>query len=527
MIPQINKINVSSGMCVIENGRLCVAANATIYPRLNQVKENLMKTLTALVEDNGDVSDIIIKAYKTAAELHGRTLRKSRDCLYIIHPLSVAYSLASLKVPPDIIAAAILHDTVEDCNYTIDAMAKEFCGPIPEIVDAVTKVTKDGDPLFNDAPEDIVTQYRDELTQNKLYEAQYWYEALLVKLADREHNLSTISALPLERAQSIARSTRKSLLIPAKALGIRYYSITLENYCLRILDRNLYADIQSARDEILRKNGPKMSLFTKNLIQDLDRSPFHPSTHRPLSPYQSKTPNRTLLVSEINQQLIRCQLSSYFRKQDVYLEEIVFTYSDEICTHPFSLFFDIYYKNLFPKGVQIQYPVPILDGTACHLILTDSMENNYSIWLVPEDQIKAFYLGEQILDIEDIHSSPQKKLSNKMTVYSYNIERATKREHRVPPHITALDLAFEIQTDMAKSATGCYIRRDTGFSPKDAPQPLSKVLEEGDIVSYIADYKGPYDFHYHVTIDSFLAVTTTRAKAALVAHFKSELNLPT
>lgn len=522
MIPRIDKINVPTGVRILENGQLCVDSHSSVYTHLDQIQKSLMKTLTMLVEDNGDDPDIIIKAYQKAHDLHGRTLRKSCDCLYITHPLSVAYSLASLKAPPDLIAAALLHDTVEDCSYTIDAMSKQFHSPIPEIVDAVTKVTKNDDSLFLEVPEDIVTQYRNELTQDKLYEADHWYEALLVKLADREHNLSTISALPLEQAQRIAKNTQIALLTPAKMLGIRYYAITLENYCLKILDPNLYADIQSTRDEILRKNGPKMTLFTKDLIQDLAGGPFQPSAHRPLSPNQNKSPNRTLLVSEINSQLISSQLDSCFRKQDVYLEEIVLTYSDELCVRPFSAFFDIYYKNLFPKGIQLKYPSSILDGVAYHLILTDPLENNYSVWLVPQEQIQAFYLGTQLLNMADTHPPQQKKLSKKMTVYSYNMRKATKREHRVPPNITALDLAFEFNAELAKCATGCYVRRDTGFSPKDGPMPLSTVLGEGDIVSYVADYSGPNALQYHISFDSFLDVTTLQAKIALVSHFKSQ-----
>lgn len=520
MLPQIEKINVPAGVRILENGRLCIDKNATVYDGLDRVQKSLMGMLTTLVEQNGDNPDIIIKAYQTAAEMHGRTLRKSCDCLYIVHPLSVAYSLASLKASPDIIAAALLHDTVEDCAYTLSAMSQNFHSPISEIVDAVTKVSEYDDAVFNEAPEDIVKQHKDELTQSKLYEADHWYEALLVKLADREHNLSTISALSPDQARKIAKKTQSALLAPAKKLGIRYYDIALENYCLKILDPNLYADIQSTRDEILRKNGPRMTIFTKDLIRELDGSPFRPSTHRPLSPNQNKSFNRTLRVAEINRQITGHQLSSCFRKQDVYLEEIVLTYPAGLRGNPFAEFFNVYYKRLFPQGIHLQYPSPTLDGASCHLILTDLLENNYSVWLVPQNQIRAFYLGLPLSNMENADSSQQKRLSNKMTVYSYNMKKHTKREHRVPSNITALDLAFEFQPELAKCATGCYVRRDTCFSPKDAAQPLYTQLSDGDIVSYIADYYGPNKFQYHVTLDSFLSVTTTRAKVALVDYFK-------
>lgn len=523
MLPQINKIAVPPGAYITENGRWCIAANTSFYSRLDQVQKDLAKALEELVQNNGDKIDIIMRAYQKAVEMHGRTLRKSGDCLYITHPLSAAYSLASLKAPPDIIAAALLHDTVEDCGYTISELSQNFHSPIPEIVDAVTKADWDDTAFFHEAPKEILKQHRDELTQDKLYEARYWYESLLVKLADREHNLSTISALPPEQAQEIAKKTASSLLAPAKKLGIRYYAITLENYCLKILEPHLYTDIQSTRDEILRRNGPKMTAFTKELIRDLAGSPFQPSAHRPLPPNRNKAPNRTLLVSEIHRQIVCQQLSSCFRKQDVYLEEIVLTYAPERCAQPFSAFFDRYYQRLFPRGVQLQYPDPILDNSSYHLILTDFLENNYSIWLVPQNQIQAFYLGSPLLNMESDSSHRQNRLSNKMTVYSYNMRKSTKREHRVQPGITALDLAFEFQPELAKCATGCRIRRDTCFSKNDRPLPLSTTLADGDIVSYIADYSGPNDLQYHVTLDSFLDVTTTRAKIALVSHFKTQL----
>ena len=223
--------------------------------------------------------------------------------------------------------------------------------------------------------------------------------------------------------------------------------------------------------------------------------------------------------------MLNKHLNGYFWKQDIYLAEVILTYSPNLMGNPFSVFFDLYYDKLFPQGIFLQYfnqDVNDLNDLGYHFILTDSQENHYSIWLVPQNQIKAFYLGS-LLNTAKSRLHKNKRFSNKMIVYSYNQKTRKKREHQVPSKITALDLAFEFQPDLAKCVTGCYIRRDINFSSDDKVLPPGTFLNEGDIVSYIADYDGPSQFHYHISIDSFLAVTTVRAKAALVSHFRKQI----
>ena len=155
-------------------------------------------------------SELIMKAYNFANNNHKGQLRKSGEP-YIIHPLQVAYTLATLDLDDETICAALLHDVVEDTNVTIQDLAKEFNESIAEMVDGVTKL---GKLDYSSEKEQQVEDYR------KMFLAMGKdIRVILIKLADRLHNMRTLKYLKRERQIANAKETL-DLYAPIE-MGIR------------------------------------------------------------------------------------------------------------------------------------------------------------------------------------------------------------------------------------------------------------------------------------------------------------------
>ena len=160
----------------------------TIEDILNKMKKNNRKT---------DVK-LITKAYLFAKEKHGEQLRKSGEP-YIIHPLQVAYTLAELGLDDSTICAALLHDVVEDTDITHQDLVNQFGSEIADMVDGVTKLSKLN---YESVEEEQVENYR------KMFLAMGKdIRVIMIKLADRLHNMRTLKYLSRDRQIANAKET--------------------------------------------------------------------------------------------------------------------------------------------------------------------------------------------------------------------------------------------------------------------------------------------------------------------------------
>lgn len=526
MLPKVNKYSTSANDIYTKNGQVCVKYKSVPGRRMHEECNRLKKQLIQRINQYSSADlTTIQRAYEIALQQHGDVLRQSRDCLYTVHPLSVALSLADLQASSDIIIAALLHDTVEDTAFPKEVIAREFNNSVFEIVDAVTEVTKEEVNLKTISPE--ATHARlDELTGDKLLSSDMWYEALLVRLADREHNLDTIEGTSAERARKKAQDTQNFLLPIAKQLGIRYYNTVLEDYCLNILDPDTYNDIKVRRNELLQKNGRIMGEVIKTILNPaFKKNNFYIPPHKPFL----RQDYRTLFPSEILGQLSGHENLRYYSKQDVYLKEVILTFNPLEMENPFSSFFDLFSKILYKNGIMIQYPDFIFDGLCYHVILIDTYENKYSVQLVPSDKIEAFYLGTPLIAAKARDVAKQRERQKKLQVYSYDTLKKRLRSFTVSPNSTALDLAFEVHPTLALCSTACYIRKDNNFTSKDQAYRLSTILNAGDVVTFIADYNStePEKSIYHAELDWFHFLTTAQAKDMLINYFKSKATAST
>ncbi|MCD8325441.1 MAG: bifunctional (p)ppGpp synthetase/guanosine-3',5'-bis(diphosphate) 3'-pyrophosphohydrolase [Lachnospiraceae bacterium] len=186
-----------------------------------------------------DIS-LIEKAYQVARDAHKDQFRKSGEP-YIIHPLYVAIILADLELDKETIAAGLLHDVVEDTVYTKEQLAAEFGQDVADLVDGVTKLEKL--PTFNgDGTADRQEMQAENLRKMFLAMAKD-IRVILIKLADRLHNMRTLKHMPPEKQQRIARETLEIYAPIAERLGIMKIKVELDDLSLKYLEPDVYYDL--------------------------------------------------------------------------------------------------------------------------------------------------------------------------------------------------------------------------------------------------------------------------------------------
>lgn len=178
--------------------------------------------------------DIISKAYEFSREAHKGQERVSGDP-YIIHPLEVGIILAELEMDATTIAAGILHDTVEDTRMSIEQVRAEFGNEIANLVDGVTKLTK--------LPYTTKQEVQAENFRKMFLAMAKDIRVIIIKLADRLHNMRTLKFMPKEKQLQKARETMEIYAPLAHRLGIHKIKWELEDLSFRYLDEKSYYDL--------------------------------------------------------------------------------------------------------------------------------------------------------------------------------------------------------------------------------------------------------------------------------------------
>ncbi len=196
-----------------------------------------------------DDFSLVEKAYKMANGAHSDQLRKSGEP-YIIHPLAVAKILAELELDKESIIAGILHDVVEDTTYTNEDIIREFNEEVALLVDGVTKLTAIS--YTTDKEQIQAENYR------KMFLAMAKdIRVVLIKLADRLHNMRTLKYMPPHKQKEKARETLDIYAPLANRLGISKIKVELEDLALRYLHEEAYYqlvdNISERRDDRINK----------------------------------------------------------------------------------------------------------------------------------------------------------------------------------------------------------------------------------------------------------------------------------
>src|SRR5579871_2513318 len=219
---------------------------------INPVLEPLIKTVRA-THPKADIR-LIDRAYEVAAHWHAGQMRKSGD-LFITHPLAVTTILAELGMNTDTLCAALLHDTVEDTAYTLAELRKEFGDEVATLVDGVTKLDR---VKYGDAAEA-------ETVRKMVVAMSRDIRVLVIKLADRLHNMRTLRYLAREKQERKAREVLEIFAPLAHRLGMNTIKWELEDLAFQTLYPKRYDEIA----RMVSDRAPERERFLQDVVEEV------------------------------------------------------------------------------------------------------------------------------------------------------------------------------------------------------------------------------------------------------------------
>ena len=444
---------------------------------------------------------ILEKAYLFALKCHRDTRRKD-GTLYITHPLETAKILADAGFESSLVAAAFLHDVVEDCGVTVEELEHEFGAMIAGIVDAISKVNDNfaRDPSLTKEDLDVLSDVKfltEATTKNNR-------RAFYIKLADRLHNLRTIEVFPVEQQKEKAAHTRNVLLPAAKMMKIFTLVDQLESLCLKIENPEVYEKICTAyqamlhenRDTLEGENGLKQ--FMLNAC--LDESSL--SKHVASVEFCERYPDSIFrnLMKEKDIHPAKSDFKNYINKKNVPLYNINLIVSDSYEGTAESILFNIYpilHNSRF--GLTITGCGVTSESMARYYRMEDCFKNQFILFVEKEKDLLEYFYGVALsMDGEDDirghiyhinEAQPDEPQQAMMKVHC-----ADGKMIYLPEGSTVIDMAAKLNSDIAICATGAYIN---GSNRK---MPVYTRLREGDIVNIATDYKKGETYNPHASI---------------------------
>ncbi|MFV0436955.1 MAG: HD domain-containing protein [Desulfopila sp.] len=456
-----------------------------------------------MAEIIGDLPDqeVFWDALDFAVEAHEDQWRKSGDA-YILHPCSVARVLAEEMdiTHPEILAAALLHDTVEDVpEVTAEVVGKRFGTYVQAIVEGCTKVTHVSGSK----------QHNSQRTHRKIFSgAALRPEVMLVKLADRLHNLRTLQALPRKKRQRIADETIDIYAPLATVFGL--FSIKRQMYNLALLYK-------------YPKQGAKLNNHIRQLSEASDGREIVDELNRQIVKYGLDA-SVTLLTKElwayydVTNRLLLKRIETPM--------EILIVVSDRHCCYralgvvnetyrPIPRTIRDFIANPKPTGYQGLHARAIIKGQKyLFKIRTAEMSRQAQRGLFRNWSSKSGRQGQFVKEIQelfDVLSSDESAsyrdviaASGKKEIYTYTPQGDLIC---LPFKSTVLDFSFRVHTQIGRTCIGGLIR--------GTRVPIDHVLEDGAMVRIIRA-KEPVKFEQHV----INICQTPRARAELTRGFR-------
>ena len=477
----------------------------TIDDILEKMKKNSRKNDLKLIK----------RAYEFAKEKHGDQLRKSGEP-YIIHPVQVAYILACLELDEATICAALLHDVAEDTEVTIKDLEKEFSPEIAGMVDGVTKLNN---LKYTSAEEQQVENYR------KMFLAMGKdIRVILIKLADRLHNMRTLKYLKRDRQIAIAKETSDLYAPLANRLGMYSLKWELEDLSFKYLNPDEYREIvdgiDKKRDERLRFIDQIVEQINTELKKQKIKAEITGRAKHLYSIYRKmKRDNKSidqiydLFALRILVDSVKDCYAALGVVHELY-NPMPGRFKDYISVPKPNMYQSLHTTLIGPKGTPFEVQIRTWEmhriaefGIAAHWAYKEANKDKKTSVTVKED--KLAWLRET-LEWQKEMQDPQEFLNTLKTelfvdeVYVFT----PKGEIKVLPRgATPIDFAYNIHAEIGHHMTGCKINSKM--------MPIITALHNGDIVEIITSdqSKGP-------SRDWLKFIKSTSAKNKILAYFK-------
>jgi len=457
--------------------------------------------------------DEVKRAFVLAEKAHEGQCRASGEP-YIVHPVAVARILASMHLDCKSIIVALLHDVIEDTTYTKDDIRQEFDNEIADLVDGVTKLTQ---IKFNTRAEAQAENFR-----KMLLAMTKDVRTIIIKLADRMHNMQTVQHLDFVRRRRIGRETLDIYAPLARRLGMHHFSLELENYGFSVMHPLRYRILADAMKKVQGNH--------HDILQEIKTS------------LQNKMENNNISLKTIEAR--EKHLYSIYRKMltkhisfsditDFYAFRIIVETNDD-CYRTLGVVHSIYkplqakikdyiampksngYQSLHsvmfgPYGVpvEIQIRTPKMDdmanqGVAAHWA--------YKSGAFPsKSQLQAQKWLKSLIDIQQRSGNSLEFIENvKMDLFPDEVYVFTPKGDimELPAGATAMDFAYMVHTNVGNRCVAARIDRQLA--------PLSTVLLNGQTLEIITTETA------HPTQAWLNVVVTGKAKSAVRHYLKTQ-----
>ena len=438
---------------------------------------------------------IIQKAYEYAKSKHGEQLRKSGEP-YIIHPIQVAYTLATLGMDDNTICAALLHDVLEDTDTTYADLEKEFNPEVAYMVDGVTKLSK---LQYASIEEQQVENYR------KMFLAMGKdIRVILIKLADRLHNMRTLKYLSRDRQIANAKETMELYAPLANRLGVYSLKWELENLSFKYLYpedfREIVEKINKKREERLKFIDFIMEQIKVELKkQKIDAEVTGRAKHLYSIYRKMKRDNSTLdqiydlFALRIIVNSVKDCYTALGIVHDLY-NPMPGRFKDYIAVPKPNMYQSLHTTLIGPKGTPFEVQIRTWDmhkvaeyGIAAHWAYKESSFFSGKKANVKVEEDKLAWVREtlewqsEMQDPEEFMQTLKKELFED-EVYIFTPKGAIKV---LPKDSTPIDFAYQIHEQIGHKMVGCKINSKM--------MPIITKLKSGDIVEILTSdqSKGP------------------------------------
>ena len=452
--------------------------------------------------------DALNRAYVYAMKKHGAQLRTSGDPYYS-HPIEVAGILTKFKLDCTSIIAGLLHDTVEDTDATIEEIRDLFGEQVAQLVDGLTKLAM------------IELKSKDtkqaENFRKLLLAMSEDIRVLLIKLADRLHNMRTIQYCPEEKRLRISRETLDIYAPLAERIGMQEIKTELEQIAFRELHKEAYESI-NARLNFLREQGSDLvPAIIKQLEKDMAEGGVHASVSgREKSPYsiwckmQKKNASFEQLSDIMAFRIIVDDVGACYQALGIVHSKyhmVPRRFKDYISTPKPNGYKSLHTGVIGPENTRIEIQIRTQE---MHEVNEKGVAAHWAYKQGEKTAGKNFRWIQELLEILEESSSPEEFLDNtKLEMYNDQVFCFTPKGDLIglPVNSTPVDFAYAVHSKVGNTCVGAKINGEI--------KPLRTILKNGDQVEVLTSKAQ----HPSPEWDRF--VVTGKAKAAIRRYIRA------
>ena len=455
----------------------------------------------------------IEKAYNYAYEMHKGQYRKTGE-EYIIHPLYVAYILTTIMADKDTIIAGLLHDVIEDTETSREDVKEMFGESVANLVDGVTKINSINVSTENE----YLTGYYKKIIVGMSEDVR----VIIIKLADRLHNMRTLYALPHDRQKRKAKETLEILAPIAHRLGMHKIKSELEDLSLKYLKPEAYRDVveklnhtKSERETYVKKMMDEVSALLRqnNIKHEIKgRAKSIYSIYKKLDKGRSFNDIYDLLAIRI---LVDKEQECYLALGLIHskYKPISKRFKDFIAMPKTNLYQTLHTTVFGPFGNLFEIQIRTYDmdeiaenGIASHWAYKEKKDAAVEMQNITEQKLQ-FY--KSIIELKDDKLTSEDfidKVKNEVLNNSIYVYTPKGDVIEMPKESTPIDFAYRIHSQVGDKMTGAIVNNNM--------VNLSYELQNGDIIKVITNNNSPGPSREWLTI-----AKTTQARSKIKNFF--------